>query len=97
MVIRALLLLLLTTLPAMSDSLRLLIPEMRPVVGEMIPVTIRGEYTGSVTLEKMVFPDSPPMTGCKPPVTGGWMNGWTAPFIASLSGGSPSFHVMPAL
>lgn len=59
MVIRALLLLLLTTLPAMSDSLRLLIPEMRPVVGEMIPVTIRGEYTGSVTLEKMVFPDSP--------------------------------------
>ncbi|MDK8874586.1 hypothetical protein [Paracoccus sp. SSJ] len=59
MVIRALLLLLLAALPVRADSLRLVVPDMRPVVGEMIPVTIRGEYTGPITLEKMTFPDSP--------------------------------------
>lgn len=42
-----------------QDTLRLIIPEnMRPVVGEMIPVTIRGQYDGHVALEKMTFPDS---------------------------------------
>ncbi|RDW11699.1 BatD family protein, partial [Paracoccus thiocyanatus] len=59
MVIRALLLFLLTALPvAAQDSLRLIVPPMRPVVGEMIPVTIRGEYEGAITLENMQFPDS---------------------------------------
>lgn len=58
MVMRALVLFLLLALPARADSLRLILPEMRPVVGEMIPLTIRGEYTGQITLEKMVFPDS---------------------------------------
>lgn len=59
MVIRLLILLLLSALPVRADSLRLIVPNMRPVVGEMIPVTIRGEYTGQISLEKMVFPDSP--------------------------------------
>lgn len=59
MVIRALILMLLASLPARGDSLRLIIPEMRPVVGEMIPVTVRGEYTGQITQEKMSFPNSP--------------------------------------
>ncbi|SIQ90116.1 Oxygen tolerance [Paracoccus thiocyanatus] len=59
MVIRALLLFLLSALPlAAQDSLRLIVPPMRPVVGEMIPVTIRGEYKGAITLENMQFPDS---------------------------------------
>lgn len=58
MVIRALLLLLLSVLPVRADSLRLIIPEMRPVVGEMIPITLRGEYTGAISVEKMIFPDS---------------------------------------
>ena len=56
--LRALLLLLLLALPARADSLRLIVPEMRPVVGEMIPITIRGEYSGQITLEKLIFPDS---------------------------------------
>ncbi|AGT10372.1 BatD family protein [Paracoccus aminophilus] len=65
MVIRALLFLLamalpgMMALPAAADSLRLIVPEgLRPVVGEMIPVTVRGEYTGRIALEKMIFPDS---------------------------------------
>lgn len=48
----------LSVLPARADSLRLIVPAMRPVVGEMILVTIRGEYTGRISLEKMTFPDS---------------------------------------
>ncbi len=56
--LRALLLFLLLALPARADNLRLIVPEMRPVVGEMIPITIRGEYTGQITLEKLIFPDS---------------------------------------
>lgn len=57
--IRALIALVLLALPASADSLRLIVPGgMRPVVGEMIPVTVRGEYTGRITLEKMTFPDS---------------------------------------
>ncbi|MDF3607280.1 hypothetical protein PE067_14770 [Paracoccus sp. DMF-8] len=58
MVIRLLIFLLLAVSPAHADSLRLIVPDMRPVVGEMIPVTIRGEYTGNISLEKMTFPDS---------------------------------------
>ncbi|WJS86846.1 hypothetical protein [Paracoccus sp. TOH] len=51
--------LLLLALPAAAqDSLRLILPKMQPVVGEMIPVTIRGEYTGWIALEEMTFPDS---------------------------------------
>ncbi len=47
-------------LPAQAeDTLRLIIPEMRPVVGEMIPVTIRGEYDGAISLSSITFPDSP--------------------------------------
>jgi len=41
------------------DSLRLILPQARPVAGEMIPLTIRGEYTGWIALEEMSFPDSP--------------------------------------
>lgn len=41
-----------------QDSLRLILPNTRPVIGEMIPLTIRGEYTGWITLEEMKFPDS---------------------------------------
>ncbi|WP_134682135.1 BatD family protein [Paracoccus ravus] len=41
-----------------QDSLRLILPEARPVIGEIIPLTIRGEYTGWITLEDMEFPDS---------------------------------------
>lgn len=59
MVIRALILLLLTMLPARADTLRLIVPDISPVVGEMIPVTIRGEYTGRISLEEMTFPASP--------------------------------------
>lgn len=59
MVIRLAILLLLLALPAgAQDSLRLILPETRPVVGEMIPVTIRGEYTGAITLESLTFPGS---------------------------------------
>lgn len=42
-----------------AESLRLVIPEMRPVAGEMIPVLVRGEYERQITLEKLSFPDSP--------------------------------------
>ena len=62
MVTRILILLLLLLLPRpilAQDSLRLIIPQMRPIVGEMIPVTIRGEYTGWIALEQMTVPDSP--------------------------------------
>ncbi|MTH60263.1 BatD family protein [Paracoccus litorisediminis] len=61
MVIRHLLIFiaLLLAWPAWAqDSLRLILPDTRPVTGEMIPVTIRGEYTGAITLEDMRFPDS---------------------------------------
>lgn len=58
MVIRLLLLLIFFALPVRADTLRMIVPEMRPVVGEMIPVTIRGEYTGPISIEKLTFPDS---------------------------------------
>lgn len=42
-----------------ADTLRLVVPEgMRPVVGEMIPVTLRGEYTSVIALETLTFPGS---------------------------------------
>ncbi len=58
--IRALCLLVLLSLAggARAENLRLIIPEMRPVAGEMIPVTVRGEYERQITLEKLSFPDS---------------------------------------
>ncbi|MDF2619162.1 MAG: hypothetical protein K0S00_1821 [Xanthobacteraceae bacterium] len=44
---------------AHADTLRLVVPEgMRPVVGEMIPVTLRGEYTSVIALETLTFPGS---------------------------------------
>ncbi|WGD28319.1 hypothetical protein AncyloWKF20_10820 [Ancylobacter sp. WKF20] len=44
---------------AYGDGLRLLLPEgARPVVGEMIPVTLRGEYTSRIALETLTFPGS---------------------------------------
>ncbi|SCW74327.1 BatD family protein [Ancylobacter rudongensis] len=53
------LLLLLIASGAHADSLRLLLPEgARPVVGEMIPVTLRGEYTSRIALETLSFPGS---------------------------------------
>lgn len=59
MVIRLLVALLLSAGAARADSLRLMVPEAAPVVGEMIPVTVRGEYTSFITLEKLTFPNSP--------------------------------------
>ncbi|WP_024279870.1 BatD family protein [Xanthobacter sp. 126] len=59
---RALCLLLLLCPPAgaaRAESLRLVIPEMRPVAGEMIPIVVRGEYERQITLEKLSFPGSP--------------------------------------
>lgn len=53
------LLLLLIAGDAHADSLRLLLPEgPRPVAGEMIPVTLRGEYTSRIALETLNFPGS---------------------------------------
>jgi len=43
---------------ARADSLRLVVPQMLPVVGEMIPVTLRGEYTSRIALETVTFPSS---------------------------------------
>lgn len=60
MVGRFLLLLLLLATPARADdSLRLILPDSRPVVGEMIRLTVRGEYDGFIALEDMTFPDAP--------------------------------------
>lgn len=53
------LLLLLIAGDAYGDGLRLSLPEgARPVVGEMIPVTLRGEYTSRIALEALTFPSS---------------------------------------
>ncbi|MDR6951266.1 hypothetical protein J2X65_000614 [Ancylobacter sp. 3268] len=58
MVMRFVLALLLMTGVARAENLRLVVPDGRPVVGEMIPVTVRGEYTRQITLEKLSFPNS---------------------------------------
>ncbi|UOK70654.1 hypothetical protein [Ancylobacter polymorphus] len=53
------LLLLLIAGDAYGDGLRLSLPDgARPVVGEMIPVTLRGEYTSRIALETLTFPSS---------------------------------------
>ncbi len=57
-ILRALIMLLICALPARADTLRLIVPDISPVVGEMIPVTVRGDYTGRISLETMTFPDS---------------------------------------
>lgn len=44
---------------ARADGLRLVVPDVTPVAGEMVPVTVRGEYDSVITLEKLIFPDSP--------------------------------------
>lgn len=59
MVIRWLALFLLLALPARADSLRLILPDSQPIVGEMIRLTVRGEYDGPINRESMTFPDSP--------------------------------------
>lgn len=53
-----LLLMLLAGPAAAQDSLRIELPQGRPIVGEMIRITLRGEYTGFIALEEMKFPDS---------------------------------------
>jgi hypothetical protein len=58
MVIRLALFLVLMCSTARGESLRLIVPDIHPVVGEMIPLTIRGEYTGRIALESLTFPDS---------------------------------------
>lgn len=58
MVIRLALLLILIAGGARAESLRLMIPDVHPVVGEMIPITIRGEYSRRITLETLTFPVS---------------------------------------
>lgn len=58
MVIRLALLMILLAGSARAENLRLLMPDVRPVVGEMIPLTIRGEYSRRITLETLTFPDS---------------------------------------
>lgn len=58
MVIRLVILLLMLTGAAHADSLRLVVPEMQPVVSEMVPLTIRGEYSRQITLETLTFPNS---------------------------------------
>jgi len=58
MVIRVAFLLLLVCGAARAETLRLVVPDVHPVVGEMIPLTVRGEYTRRITLETLTFPDS---------------------------------------
>lgn len=58
MVIRLALLLCLLAGSAHGESLRLVVPDTRPVVSEMIPLTIRGEYTRQIALETLTFPNS---------------------------------------
>lgn len=63
MVIRALLIWLLGVLPALAGGddqarLRIIASNLQPVVGEMIAVTIRGEYAQRITLEKLELPSS---------------------------------------
>ncbi|MBD1547595.1 BatD family protein [Roseibium aggregatum] len=58
MVIRIALLLLLMCGFARAETLRLVVPDVHPVVGEMVPVIVRGEYTRRIALETLTFPDS---------------------------------------
>lgn len=44
---------------ASADSLRLILPSLQPVTGEMVQVTLRGEYTSTIALETLSFPDAP--------------------------------------
>lgn len=59
-----LLLILWTVLPASAQEspremrLQILHPHGNPVVGEMIPLTIRAEYDATVNLSELIFPDS---------------------------------------
>ncbi|WP_417689157.1 hypothetical protein [Roseibium sp.] len=58
MVIRLAVLFVLLAGGVRAESLRLLTSHSDPVVGEMVAVTIRGEYTRRIALENMIFPDS---------------------------------------
>ncbi|MDN3712670.1 hypothetical protein QWZ10_14635 [Paracoccus cavernae] len=101
--LRLLIVLFVALLPALvrpvmaEDTLRLVIPDMRPVVGEMIPVTIRGEYTGAISLSSITFPDSPLMTGYRSPATVGRKSGSRGVWSASSSAASRFSRVFPAV
>ncbi|WP_192150690.1 BatD family protein [Roseibium litorale] len=43
---------------ARAETLRVLVPDSHPVAGEMVGVTIRGEYTQRIALETLTFPGS---------------------------------------
>ncbi|SON55369.1 hypothetical protein HDIA_1828 [Hartmannibacter diazotrophicus] len=58
MVIRLALMLLLFTGAARADRLRIVVGNEQPVAGEMILVTLRGEYTHMITLEELILPKS---------------------------------------
>ncbi|WP_075214436.1 BatD family protein [Mongoliimonas terrestris] len=58
MVIRLAILFLLLAGAARAETLRILVPDVAPVAGEMVMVTVRGEYTSFITLEKLTFPSS---------------------------------------
>jgi len=58
MVIRLAIFLALLTGAAHAESLRLVVPDIQPVVSEMVPLTIRGEYTRQIALETLTFPNS---------------------------------------
>ena len=76
--IRWLAAILLLALPAAAEevgTLRILRPGAQTVVGEMIPVTIRGEYNQRMSLESLEVPASQPMTGCSLRVMTGTRNG----------------------
>ncbi|TRW97315.1 protein BatD [Paracoccus sp. M683] len=45
--------------PAQEMRLQILHPHGNPVVGEMIPLTIRAEYDARVNLSELIFPGSP--------------------------------------
>jgi len=59
MVIRLTIALIMLTGAAQAETLRLVVPDIQPVVSEMIPLTIRGEYTRQIALETLTFPNSP--------------------------------------
>ena len=48
-----------TALAKGEVKLRLLYDHHKPVVSEMVEITIRGEYDLTVSLEEMIFPNSP--------------------------------------
>jgi hypothetical protein len=58
MVIRLAVMLFMLASGARAEGLRLVVPDAQPVVSEMIPLVIRGEYTRQIALETLTFPNS---------------------------------------